>query len=93
MYITLTQPTRDALDRFTEQTGIASSQLAAQLLDGAVPVIHAMTDAFAIARQAPDKAAGIMHESLTKAMVQAAQLKIDLDEDRRTPKLRRRPRT
>lgn len=91
MYVTLTPATRAALDRFTAATGIASSQFAAQILDGSVPVIDATTEAFKIAKRSPAAAASRMSEVLGQAMVAAAQEKLELDDAAVTKPLRKRP--
>lgn len=91
LYVTLTPPTREALERFTEATGIASSQFAAQILDGAVPVIEATTEAFRLAKRSPERAADLMRDVLSSAMVSAAQEKLELDEASKSAKLRKRP--
>lgn len=57
----------------------------------AIPVIEAMTQALAIAKTAPQEAADLMTAQLLSATAKAAQVKLDLDEAAKEPKLRLRP--
>lgn len=92
MSITLSSESRDALERFSEASGIASSQFITGIVHDSIPVIDAMTESFRIARSHPERAAELMTQQLLRASTLAAQAKLDLAEEmaaRRKP--RRRP--
>ena len=90
--MSLSEDAKAALDRFTTTTGIASSQFIGQIVDGAIPVIDATTEAFRIARNSPNAAAGHMAEVLNRAMIAGAQEKLELDVLAKTKPLRKTPR-
>lgn len=89
--VTLTPESRAALERFSASTGIAAAQLIRSLMHDAIPVVDAMTDAMAIAKSSPQKAADLMTAQLLSATAKASQAKLDLDEAAKEPKMRRRP--
>ena len=89
MSITLTAESREALERFSESSGIAASQFITSIVHDAVPVIDAMTESFRIARSQPERAAELMTQQLLRAGAMAAQVKMELDEEMAT---RRKPR-
>jgi hypothetical protein len=89
--VTLSPESRASLERFSEVTGIAASQLIRSIMHDSVPVIDAMTDALAVVKTSPRKAADIMGEQLLAASFKAAQGKLDLDEAAKD-KMRKRPR-
>lgn len=82
---------RAALERFSQATGIAASQLVRSLMHDSIPVIDAMTSALAIAKTAPEKAAQLMTEQLLSATAKASHARLDLEEAV-SEKMRRRPR-
>jgi hypothetical protein len=87
----LSPESREALERFSQATGIAASQLIRSIMHDAIPVVEAMTQAFAVAKTSPQKAADLMTEQLLNASVKAAQGKLELDNAVKE-KLRKRPR-
>lgn len=89
--VSLTPESRAALERFSQVTGIAASQLIRSVMHDAIPVIDAMTQALAVVKTSPQKAADLMSEQLLNASVKAAQGKLELDEAVKEKKLRRRP--
>lgn len=89
--VTLTPESRAALERFSEASGIASSQFITSIVHDAIPVIDAMTESFRIARSQPERAAELMTAQLLRASSLAAQAKLELDEHTSIPKPRRRP--
>lgn len=90
--VSLSDDAKAALDRFTSTTGIASSQFVGQLIDGAIPVIDATTEAFRIARSSPQAAAAHMSEVLNRAMIAGAQEKLELEAAAKTKRLRKTSR-
>lgn len=90
--VSLTPESRAALERFSEATGIASSQLIRSVMHDAIPVIEAMTEAMAIAKTAPQQAADLMTHQLLTASARAAQLNIELQDTVKQKRLRKRPR-
>lgn len=91
MSITLTDDAREALERFSEASGIASSQFITSIVRDAIPVIDAMTESFRIARSNPERAADLMTAQMLRAGAMAAQAKLELDVEassRRKPRLR-----
>lgn len=92
--ITLTPETREALERLTQVSGIASSQFVSQMLHDAIPMIDAMTRSFEAAKKSPHRAAEIMQELLTEAQVEVAQhqLAFDAAAKKKKRKLRKRPK-
>ena len=91
MSVSLSPESRAALERFSQATGIAASQLVRSIMHDAVPVIDAMTAALALAKSAPEKAAELMTEQLLSSTAKAAQARLDL-EDAVADKMRKRPR-
>lgn len=89
--ITLTPESREALERFTKASGIASSQFVSKVVHDAVPMIDAMTRAYLAASKKPLDAVVMMEESLNEAMTTLAQHKLALEHTKRRRKLRRRP--
>jgi hypothetical protein len=89
--VTLTPDSRAALERLSEASGIAASQFVAKLVHDSIPVLEAMTRAFAVAKENPGKAVDAMGAALEKAMVEAAQMHLSLSRDTPGKKLRRRP--
>lgn len=86
--VTLTPELRGALDRFSAETGISRSQILAQLLSEAVPVIDTMTEAFRLARKSPASAVSAMREAVMGAHVELAQMSLDMAPDKKKVKLR-----
>lgn len=92
--ITLTPESRDALERLTQASGIASSQFVSQLIHDSVPVLNAMAAAFAEAKKSPMRAAEIMRDALGEAHIDVAQHQLALDaaiSKKKKRKLRKRP--
>lgn len=89
--VSLTAESRAALERFSESSGIAASQLIRSIMHDAIPVIDAMTQALSIAKTAPQEAADLMTEQLLSASAKAAQVRLELDAESKEPKMRRRP--
>lgn len=83
---------RAALERFSESTGIAASQLIRSIMHDAVPVIDAMTEAMSLAKNAPQQAADLMTSQLLSVTARASQANLELQEVAADRKLRRRPR-
>lgn len=91
IYVTLTPESREALERFSEISGVASSQFIRSIIHDSVPVIEAMTKAYAAARTAPQRAVSIMESEFVRTMAHAAQAQLELEEHK-VMKLRKRPR-
>ena len=89
--VSLTPESRASLERFSQATGIAASQLIRSTMHDAIPVIDAMTEALAIAKAAPQQAADLMQQQLLTASAKAAQLNIELNDAVKERRMRRRP--
>lgn len=89
--VSLSPESRASLERFSEVTGIAASQLIRSVMHDSIPVIDAMTEALSVVKSSPQKAADVMGQQLLAASFKAAQGKLELDEAV-AQKLRKRPR-
>ncbi len=89
--ISLTPASRAALERFAAVSGIAAAQFVAKIVEDSIPVIESMTEAFEVARRSPQQASNVMRDSVTDAMVRAAQTHLQLDSSVRQRPLRKRP--
>lgn len=90
--ITLSVESRAALERFSRVSGIAASAFVAGLVEDAIPVINATTDAIEIARKSPAKAAAAMNSAVVTGVTQVVQAQLELDAAVKERKLHRRPR-
>ena len=89
--VSLTPESREALERFSDATGIAAAQLIRSIMHDAIPVVDAMTEALSLAKSAPERAAQLMTDQLLSATSKAAQVRLEF-EDAQRDTLRKRPR-
>ena len=91
LQVTLSPEARAALERFSQVSGVASSQFITKMVDDALPLIESMTRAFETAKKAPQQAADIMREATHTAMARAAQETLAFDAHVKRRRLRKRP--
>jgi len=82
--------TRDAIMECSEASGMSASQLVSTLMQGSLPVIKAMTEAFRAAKTDPSRAVTMLKNLADTATAIGAQTSLELEEARTLVKHRRR---
>jgi hypothetical protein len=91
MAITVSATARASLERLSKVSGIAASQFVSKIVDDAVPIFDAMAGAFEVAKTNPRGAIESFEGVARDALVQAAQINMDLHDAKPKKRLRKRP--
>lgn len=82
----------EALQQFSEVSGLAMSSFCKQMLEENIPVIRAMTKAYQVAYERPQEGVSIMLDELSRVSAEASQTVLDLGESKKVVKLRKSPK-
>jgi hypothetical protein len=89
MYVTLTPELDKALRELRKVSGVSSSSFVASILSEAVPMVNAVAESFRLAKTGVRAPLEPMKEAINRAMIEGAQISMQLNEHSDVRKYRR----